>query len=149
VIGTSGAHTVTFFSENLHGAFEPVDSVAVQIDKDPPRMSCAATPDSLWPPNGKLIPVTASVEAVDDVSGPAPFVLIGVDGSDAATPADIQGFSPGTADTNGFLRARRSGAGSGRIYVLIYESADALGNVGTCTVPVSVPHDQGRRSRHN
>jgi hypothetical protein len=149
LISASGTHTVTSFSENLHGALEPADSVIVRIDKDPPRMTCAATPGSLWPPNGKLIPVATSVEAVDEVSGPAPFVLISVEGSDGAAPDDIQAFTPGVPDTNGFLRARRSGAGSGRIYTLTYESADALGNVGTCTVPVSVPHDRGRGRGHN
>jgi hypothetical protein len=36
----------------------------------------------------------------------------------------------------------RSGKLGTRTYTLTYESADALGNTGTCDVLVKVPHDQ-------
>lgn len=147
VIGTSGTHTVRFFSENQFGAFEAVNTVVVRIDKDPPRMACGGTPPVLWPPNGKMVPVTTTVEAVDDVSGPVPFVLTSVGTSEGNAAADIQGFVVGEPDTGGLLRARRSGFGPGRDYTLIYEAADELGNTGSCTVVVTVPHDQRRAGR--
>lgn len=147
VIGTSGTHTVSFFSENQFGAFEAVNTVVVRIDKDPPKMACGATPPVLWPPNGKMIPVTTTVEAVDDVSGPVPFALTSVGTSEGNAAADIQGFVVGEPDTGGLLRARRSGFGPGREYTLIYEAADELGNTGSCTVVVTVPHDQRRAGR--
>jgi hypothetical protein len=147
VIGTSGTHTVSFFSENQFGAFEAVNTVVVRIDKDPPKMACGGTPPVLWPPNGKMVPVTTTVEAVDEVSGPVPFVLTSVGTSEGNAARDIQGFVVGEPDTGGLLRARRSGFGPGREYALIYEAADELGNTASCTVVVTVPHDQRRAGR--
>jgi hypothetical protein len=146
VIVDSGVHTIRFFSENQSGAFESVASVVVRIDKDPPRMACAGTPPVLWPPNGKMVPVTTTVEAVDDVSGLVPFVLASVGASEANAPADIQGFMVGEPDTGGSMRARRSGFGPGREYTLTYEAAEELGNTGSCTIVITVPHDR-RRAR--
>lgn len=147
VISDSGTHTVSFFSENQYGALEPLKTVLVRIDKDPPRMTCEPTPSVLWSPNGKLIPVSLAVTAVDDVSGPAPFVLSSVETSEGDPATDIHGFLTGQADTEGWLRATRFGFGPGREYALTYESADHLGNVGRCTAIVTVPHDQRRGSR--
>lgn len=144
-IDTSGQHTVSFFSFNASEGKEPPKSVQVWVDKDPPVMTCTADPSTLWPPNGKLVPVTTSVTAVDAVSGPEPFTLVDVSTNQGNAQADIKGFEVGTADTDGALRARRDGNGHGpRLYTLTYESADALGNVGQCLLRVFVPHDQGK-----
>jgi hypothetical protein len=147
VISASGTHTVSFFSENRSGVAEPMKTVIVRIDKDPPKMTCTASPSVLWAPNGKLIPISTSVTAVDDVSGAAPFVLLSTATSEGSASNDIQDFLTGTADTEGVLRAIRFGTGPGRQYSLTYQSADALGNVGTCTATVVVPHDQRRDPR--
>ena len=145
VISTSGAHAVSFFSENQFEQPERMQTVLVRIDKDPPKMTCVPTPEVLWAPNGKLVPVAIAVTAVDDVSGPAPFVLSSVATSEGSAAEDILEFETGGPDVAGLLRARRFGFGPGRQYGLTYQSADALGNVGTCTAIVTVPHDQGQK----
>jgi hypothetical protein len=40
------------------------------------------------------------------------------------------------------LRAERMGAGTGRVYTIYVESADASGNAILATTEVTVPHDK-------
>jgi hypothetical protein len=124
----------------------------INIDKTSPQLACTADPDRLWPPDHRLVPVTVEVTGDDQLSGFASFVLNEAtsnepdDGrGDGHTTGDIRNFDIGTADTEGELRAERSGRGQGRIYTLIYSGADAAGNDAACTVTVEVRHDQGRR----
>jgi hypothetical protein len=56
---------------------------------------------------------------------------------DGHTTDDIQIGDDGTI----YLRAERSGTGTGRVYTLTYEATDFAGNVGTATVTVTVPHE--------
>jgi hypothetical protein len=114
----------------------------VRIDKTPPKQTCAVDRSQLWPPNHKLVPVTASVSARDALSGGGDFTLVSVAANEGDAAADIQGFAPGTPSLTGQLRAERSGAGSGRVYTLLYRGQDAAGNSATCTASVTVPHDQ-------
>ena len=50
---------------------------------------------------------------------------------------DIQGWSTGTADTSGQLRAERYGGA--RIYTLTYQGKDLAGNTTNCQATVTVP----------
>lgn len=147
-ISSSGVHRVSFFSTNAastHADDAPetrVWPVTVVIDKDPPVMSCSATPNELWPPNGQLVDVRLDVTAEDAISGPSPVTLVRVTDSEQGAGQDVVGFAVGTDDTSGQLRSRRRGNGPGRTYTLTYQSADAFGNAATCDVRVVVPHDQ-------
>jgi hypothetical protein len=117
----------------------------INIDKTPPTVACSATPNVLWPPNNKLVPVNLSVGVTDALSGPAGFTLVSVTSSEPDSgQGDIQGFLTGTASTNGKLRAQRLGSGSGRVYTFTYNGADQAGNTASCTTTVTVPHDQGQ-----
>lgn len=124
-------------------------TVTLLVDNTPPTVTCPANPSSLWPPNHKLVDVQTSVTVTDTQSGPAGFTLIaatsnepdaGLDRDDVAN--DIQGWTLGTADTSGQLRAERSAKGAGRIYTLTYRALDRAGNAATCAATVRVPHDQ-------
>lgn len=133
------------------GAACDIGSVEGVFDTTPPTVTCSATPKTLWPPNHKLRVVTVAVVVTDSGSGPAGFKLVSATSSepdnglgDGDTAGDIQGWTTGTADTSGMLRAERSGAGTGRVYTLTYEGADAAGNTATCSTTVTVPHDQGK-----
>ena len=103
-------------------------------------MTCAATPSILWPPNGKWVSVRTTVEAADEVSGPASFVLMSVADSEGREADGIRGFVLGQPDTEGWMRARRFR--SARVYTLTYTSMDEVGNIGGCDAVVAVPHDQ-------
>lgn len=142
-ISQSGRHLVSFFSSNALGWPEKwVKPVEVLIDKEPPVMTCSASPAELWPPNKRMVDVAVSVTAVDEVSGPAAYWLDAIHDSEGGAEAAVQGFEIGTADTSGAMLAKRSGRIGTRSYTLTYKSADALGNVGSCDVVVQVPHDQ-------
>lgn len=147
-----GTTTVTCTAEDAAGNVGSASfNVTVLFDGTPPTVSCSASPGTLWPPDHKLRVVTTAVTVEDAESGPAGFTLISVasdepdDGlGDGDTADDIQGWMTGTADTEGLLRAERSGLGTGRVYTLTYEGADAAGNSAQCSTTVTVPHDQGK-----
>lgn len=116
----------------------------INIDKTPPTVACSASPNILWPPNNKLVPVSATVNVSDALSGSGGFTLVSVASNEPDSgQGDIQGFVTGTASTTGLLRAQRLGSGTGRIYTLTYNGFDGAGNMASCITTVLVPHDQG------
>jgi hypothetical protein len=119
------------------------ESVSLKRDATPPVVTCLPTPSSLWPPNGKLVPVTLATTVTDETSGPDGFVLTDV-GTSLGEPArDIVGFDAATPDVDGLLRAERPGAASERVYSLAYSGQDRAGNTDACLAHVIVPHDRG------
>jgi hypothetical protein len=95
--------------------------------------------DSLWPPNGKMVPVSLAVHAPDTCS--VACNLVGVTGSDGAAAGDWQ--ITGAMSAN--LRSDRSGKDkNGRVYTLQLACSDSANNSGTKTVSITVPHDQGK-----
>ena len=150
-ISAEGQTTVTFFAKDNAGNTEQAKSIVLNLDKTPPNLTCSASPNTLWPPNHKMIPITTSVNVSDALSGPAGFKLVSVTSNepdkglgDGDTPNDVQGWILGTSCTTGQLRAERSGKGTGRIYTLTYMGFDRAGNSSTCVTTVAVPHDQGK-----
>ena len=118
------------------------ESVTVKRDATPPALTCLPSPSSLWPPNGKLIPVAVSVTVADATAGPDGFVLIGTDTSLGNPTSDIVDFDAGTPDVEGLLRARRPGdVSETRVYSLAYAAQDLAGNTENCAATVVVPHD--------
>jgi len=123
-------------------------SVTVRLDKTAPTAECRAIPDQLWPPDHRLVDVAASVQTVDALSGTNGIALVSVtsneadDGlGDGDLAEDVKGFTIGTADLSGEIRAERSGQGAGRVYTLSYVASDLAGNTTTCAATVLVPHD--------
>ena len=144
-ISDSGIHMLSFYGTSVTGAPETrVWPEVIVIDKEPPEMTCDATPGMLWPPNGKFVEVNVDVTAFDVVAGPVDFELVAIADSQDNVAEDVAEFVLFTDDTNGYLRSRRDGAGPGRIYTLTYESSDPFGNSATCAAQIEVPHDQGR-----
>lgn len=134
-----------------------VDNIVIDMqpvappDTTPPTVTCSVTPNSIWPPNHKMVNVNASVSVTDAGSGPAGFTLVSVTSNepdnglgDGDTANDIQGWAIGTPDTSGQVRAERSGRGSGRVYTLTYAGMDQAGNSASCSTTISVPHDKGK-----
>jgi hypothetical protein len=144
VISAEGTTTITFFGTDNAGNIETAKTITIKLDKTPPTVLCSASPDVLWPPNNKLVPINISVNVTDSLSGSVGFDLISATSNEPETGnGDIQGFVSGSVSTNGQLRAQRSGSGTGRVYTFTYSGADRAGNTASCTTTVSVPHDQG------
>ena len=113
------------------------------VDTTPPAIaSVTASPDSIWPPNKKLVRVTVSVESADAVD-PAPLVrLYDITCDESIAPADASITDLLEAD----LRADRDAHADGRVYTLHVEAIDASGNRSVAAVHVTVPHDQSGSS---
>jgi hypothetical protein len=119
------------------------DSVTIYRDATPPAITCLPTPSTLWPPTGKLVPVTVGVTVTDETSGPDGFLLTGAATSLGDLAQDVVDFDVDTPDVAGLLRAKRPGTASERIYSLTYSAEDLAGNTTGCVGTVAVPHDQG------
>jgi len=114
-----------------------------------PDLTVSLSEDVLWPPNHKLVTITATVVA-SDTCDPAPAIrLVSItsnepdnDTGDGSTNNDIQDAEFGTADFVFQLRAERKGNGNGRMYTVTYEVEDAGGNTNVAEAIVSVPHNR-------
>jgi hypothetical protein len=139
-----GSHTFMVRAVAVDSLVDPTPaSFTWTVDTARPIVSCAATPNSLWPPNGKMIPISVAVNVSDAGSGPAGFTLVSVTSNEPGSD-DIQGFTIGTASTTGLLQASRLGSGNGHTYTLTYSGADKAGNTTACVTTVVVPHDKGK-----
>jgi probable HAF family extracellular repeat protein len=143
-ITAEGVTTLSYFATDQAGNQEQPKTLTVRIDTTPPAITCQASPSTLWPPNGKLVPVQVNVSVTDaNGSGPTGFTLTDITSSEGSIADEQQGFVVGTASTTGSLQAKREGKGSGRVYTLTYQGSDVAGNTATCTTTVTVPHDRG------
>jgi streptogramin lyase len=155
--GVAG-HTYGFFSQarDLAGNVEVLKTQAeattqVVADTTPPVITISANPKTLWPPNGKLVPVTISGTITDNELGGT-----GVNASTAAYAVTdkyglIQPSGPITLGANGSysftiqLEASRKGDDKdGRQYIITVSAQDNAGNKGSAATGVLVPHDQGQ-----
>lgn len=138
-----GIHLLTCTATDVAGNTSAPATATVKIDTTPPVVTCSVSPSSLWPPNGKFVPITATVGVSDGASGPAGFVLQALSSNEGSIADESQGWSLGTPSVSGALRAERDGNGSGRFYTLTYLGMDVAGLTTPCSTTVAVAHDQG------
>jgi hypothetical protein len=139
---TTGCEPVV--DNTICGSVTSLSPFAVVQDVAPPTIAVSVTPTVIWPPNNKLVRVTANVTA-SDPGDPAPVVtLVSITSNEPAAPDDIQA-AIGTDCRTFLLRASRLGGGTGRTYTITYRATDASGLVTEKAVTVIVPHDQGGR----
>ena len=120
----------------LPSGFYYMVAMSPHPDTTPPDISVTVTPDTLWPPNHKMVDIVAAV-TVSDICDAAPIVVLtsvtsnepdndqgkpydpqDSTSGDGNTINDIQGAVIGTEDYEFQLRAERAGAGDGRIYTI-------------------------------
>jgi hypothetical protein len=144
-----GTTTVTFTACDHHTNCASCSADVRVVDTTPPEVAVELNRDVLWPPNHRLVTISAAV-TVTDVCDPNPtFVLTSITSNepdnglgDGDTVNDIQGDDLGTADIEFLLRSERSGRGNGRLYTILYTASDQSGNTAQDTVYVRVPHDR-------
>jgi hypothetical protein len=144
-----GVTPVTFTARDDTGNTAQCVATVTVGDTTPPQIQMSVSPDLLWPPNHKLVPIHATVHVTDVCDASAGFVLSSItsnepdDGTgDGDTVNDIQGAAYGTADVDFLLRAERKGNGNGRIYTVNYTAHDGSGNTTPAGDEVRVPHNQ-------
>lgn len=127
------------------------ETTIVVVDTTPPVIiRAAASPNSLWPPNHKLVAVRVSAMLRDNC-GSTKWKITSITSNepqnglgDGDTDRDWRITGEHTAQ----LRAERSGKGNGRIYTITIVGEDASGNKSEArTVTVTVPKSQSARTR--
>ena len=110
----------------------------------PPLVTVSTTPTSLWPPNGKMVPVVVSGTITDPgctVTTAAYAVTdeygeVQPNGPLTLGPGDVYSFTV-------FLEASRRGSDiDGRLYTVTVSAKNNAGITGSKASAVIVPHDQ-------
>ena len=114
-------------------------------DVEPPLIrSVTATPNVLWPPNHRMVPVTVVATATDNCDPSPACSITGVTSNEPVTGPGFGNFSPDWIITGAQtvdLRAERAGFGRGRIYSVTDTCTDGS-NQSSQIVTVTVPHNQ-------
>jgi hypothetical protein len=125
-----------------------IGEIVVPVNQPPNVTFAVAQPSQLWPPNGKLVPVSI-VGVVDPDGDDVSIVITGItqdepvlESGSGDTAPDGVGVGTGTAA----VRAERSGRGNGRVYQISFTATDSRGASATGSVKISVGHDQGANS---
>jgi hypothetical protein len=138
----NGHFTVGFDDNEKPGTYTgPI----VPIDTTPPTLSVTLNPATLWPPNDKLVSITASLTVKDDYDPEPEIKLESITASETLADGDIQDAQFSTDDRSFSLVAKHVGTNqAGRIYTVTYSATDASGNKTTASATVIVAHDQGK-----
>jgi hypothetical protein len=146
-VGNRGVYTTTALSQL--GFPTTLVVVGQAEDVTPPVISVSATPHPLWPPNGRMVPVTISGTMTDAESGvnasTTTYVVIDEYGliqpSGQITTLDASGRYSFRIQ----LQASRNATdANGRQYTITVRAQDNEGNQGSAATSVIVPHDQGQ-----
>ncbi|HWQ83225.1 MAG TPA: tandem-95 repeat protein, partial [Anaerolineales bacterium] len=114
-------------------------TIEVGAVNDPPScITALPNPDSLWSPNGLLIPV--SLINISDPEGNPFNITISSVFQDEPVGREADAFLQGPS---ALLRSERDGNGNGRVYHIYFSAVDLFGAscTGHTTIGV-VPHDQ-------
>jgi len=120
------------------GNVSKVTATGINIDKTNPAISIFADPQTIWSPNGKLVPVRIGGEIQELNLSEKTFSII-----------DEYGFPVPQLNDFGstiYLEAKRNDWDSdGRRYTINVEAVDLAGNRSSAATQVIVPHDQSKK----
>jgi hypothetical protein len=140
-----GTTTVTCTAKDALGNQSSGTFTVTVADVQPPSvLSATASPNTIWPPNHKWVPVRLSVVAIDPSDPNVTAYIVEIRSSD-----DIKGsghtVGPDariTGPLTGEVRAERSGSLASRTYTFVVEVADSSGNATRREITVRVAHDK-------
>ena len=123
-----------------------LEQVLSEIDRTAPEVTLSASAATLWPPNGKLVPIILRGTMTDTLSGVDPTTarFRVIDEYGAVQPAGLIALMPnGGYSFSVMLEASRRGQDKdGRRYEIIVTADDKRGNHASVSTVVTVPHDQ-------
>jgi hypothetical protein len=142
---TCGTYVVTCNATDASGNVAEVTRIVDVVDTTPPEFSLTVTPDVLWPANHKMVKITPSWEVSDNCDESLEVTLVSITSNedddakgDGHTANDIRAKGDGSI----YLRAERSGRGTGRVYTITYQAVDDSGNATQKSTAVTVPHNR-------
>jgi hypothetical protein len=127
-----------------------IEFQALVVDTIPPAITIAASPTTLWPPNGKLVSVRVSGRITDEPDGSglnassAAFVVLDEYGQLQPDGSLTLGADGQYAFSVALKASRRGNDRDGRRYTITVSATDQAGNLGVGSTVVTVPHNQGR-----
>ena len=110
----------------------------------PPTVTLSITPAVLWPPNGKMMPVTVSGSITDSgCTLEAASYAVKDEYGELQPSGSVTLGAGGTYSFTLWLRASRLGTDlNGRLYTVTVSASNNAGEAGSQTGTVIVPHDQ-------
>jgi hypothetical protein len=146
-VTTVGVYTVNYDAVDASGnaAAQVARTVTVLDSSAPVIKSLTASPNRLWPPNHKMVPVAVSADVSDVCDSATVCRILSVRSNEPVNAPGDGNTTPDweiTGDLTVHLRAERSGTGIGRVYTITVKCADASGNSSMATVDVVAPHNQ-------
>jgi hypothetical protein len=141
-----GTTPVLFSTKDASSNANSCSSTVQVVDTTPPVIeSVTATPNVLWPPNHKLVPISVDVEVTDVCDAGSSCQITGVTSNEP-----INGIGDGSSEPDVVItgplslevRSERAGNLVGRVYTIEVQCGDASGNTATKTVNVTVPVSQ-------
>jgi len=151
--GTSGSITA------VTASFLPVDpgsgtgGVTItsinSVVQTPPSVICMASQNTLWPPDDRAVLVTVS-GTITSGTQPIPAASTTyavIDEYGQVQPNGSVALGPGGSYSFGvsLIAARDGNDRDGRKYTIIVNARDNVGNRGSCSAVVTVPHDQANQ----
>jgi hypothetical protein len=162
LLSAQGIYAVHFWSTDSDDSEAAgVHAILIGLDRTGPSIVQYATPNTLWPPNGKLVTVTVNGLAVDTLTGVNPSTLSFhvIDEYGTVQPSgritSVFGAEPTAFGGDVLvwftfqveLQAKRHGYDfDGRQYLIVTDARDVAGNLGSSPTLVTVPHDMGHQS---
>jgi hypothetical protein len=113
-------------------------------DTEPPAVGAAtASPNTLFPPNHAMVPVSVSYTSSDNCAATCSLGVASNEPIDGLGDGDTAPDWEVVDAHNVRLRAERSGRGNGRVYTITAACTDDAGNTTTRQATVRVPRNQG------
>ena len=146
VAWADGPYSIVARAEDLAGN-QAAARVSVAVlnkrDETPPRLTLTTLQDTMLPPNGKMVAVSFSGTAFDDVSTIRTVWFTVRDEYGRVQPAGYTVVQNGRFFITTFVEASRRGHDAdGRQYVLTVTASDAAGNRTSATGGAIVIHDR-------
>jgi uncharacterized protein (TIGR03118 family) len=145
--GSAGSPNVLYFAAGIqdekHGLFGSLSFSSVSPSACGPVISSAsASPDVIWPPSDKYVPVTIKY-SVADACDSAPVCSLSMASSEnpGKNPSDTKVMDDHSVEV---LASRDGKNKDGHVYSVQITCQDSAALSSSATVSVTVPHDKGK-----